>query len=329
MYIVTGGAGFIGSAIIWRLNREGIRDILVVDEDPASPKWRNLENRDYSGILDKREFLERVRADDLPGPVEALIHMGACSSTAEKNRDFLRENNTEYTRILAEWAVEKGVRYLYASSGATYGDGSRGFSDDDAVTPTLEPLNPYGESKQAFDLWALREGLLDRITGLKFFNVFGPNEYHKDGMASFAWRAFHQVRESGRVRLFRSHRSDYADGHQQRDFVYVKDCVDVVWWLLQNPGVNGIFNVGTGQARSWLDLVHAVGSALEWEPRIEWVDIPEAIRDGYQYHTQAEMGKLRAAGYAAPFSSLEESVADYLQRYLSRPDPYLERVEGD
>lgn len=325
MFVVTGGAGFIGSAIIWRLNREGIRDILVVDEDPDSPKWRNLQHRDYAAVLDKQEFLQRIRSRDLPG-VEAVVHMGACSSTAEKNRDFLRENNTEYTRILAEWSLETGARFLYASSGATYGDGSRGFSDSDAVTPTLQQLNPYGESKHQFDVWALREGVLDRITGLKFFNVFGPNEYHKAHMASFVWKAYGQIRETGRVRLFRSHHPDYRDGQQQRDFVYIKDCVDVVWWVLQNPGVNGLYNVGTGQARSWLDLVRAISAAMGQEPEIEWTDVPESIRGGYQYHTQAEMDKLRTAGYGAPFRSLEETVADYIGGYLSQPDAYLKRV---
>jgi ADP-L-glycero-D-manno-heptose 6-epimerase len=322
MIVVTGGAGFIGSAIVWRLNRESMDDILVVDEDPASPKWRNLEPLRYAASMDKSEFIRRVRADELPA-LDAVIHMGACSATSEKNREFLRENNFHYTRDLALWSLEHGARFVYASSGATYGNGSRAFSDADEVTPRLQPLNPYGESKQQMDLWALEEGVLDRVAGLKFFNVFGPNEYHKGEMSSFIFKAFHQIRNEGRVRLFRSHRPDYRDGEQQRDFVYVKDCVDVVWWLLQNPSVNGLYNVGTGEARSWLDLVRAISTALDRQPEIDWVDIPEVIREGYQYHTQAEMGKLRAAGYTAPFQALEESVVDYVRSYLASADPYL------
>lgn len=323
MIVVTGGAGFIGSAIVWRLNREGRRDIAIVDEDAGSAKWRNLGKRDYASRIDKQTFIDRIRTGEGPGGVEAVIHMGACSSTAEKNRDFLRENNVEYTRDLALWCIDKGVRFIYASSAATYGDGSRGFSDADAAIPGLQPLNAYGESKHLFDVWALEQGLLDRIAGLKFFNVFGPNEYHKGDMASFVFKAYHQVCESGRLRLFRSHRPDYRDGEQRRDFVYVKDCVDVVWWLLRNPAVNGIYNVGTGKARTWLDLAAALGRAMGAQPEIEWSDIPQAIRDGYQYHTQAEMEKLRSAGYARSFTSLEESVSDYVERYLSAPDPYL------
>jgi ADP-L-glycero-D-manno-heptose 6-epimerase len=323
MIVVTGGAGFIGSALVWRLNRGGVNDILVVDEDRDSPKWRNLEPLSYAEAWDKAEFIRRVRENALPAGIEAVVHMGACSATSEKNREFLRENNFLYTRDLALWSLERGVRCIYASSGATYGDGARGFSDADSVTPTLQPLNPYGESKQQMDVWALDEGVLDRIVGLKFFNVFGPNEYHKGEMSSFVFKAFHQLRDTGRLRLFRSHRPDYRDGEQRRDFVYVKDCVDVVWWLLQNPNVNGLYNVGTGEARSWLDLVGAIGSALGTEPQIDWTDIPENIRDGYQYHTQAEIGKLRAAGYTAPFQSLEASVADYIRGYLSTDNPYL------
>jgi ADP-L-glycero-D-manno-heptose 6-epimerase len=325
LYIVTGGAGFIGSAVIWRLNREGIRDILVVDRVRGADTHPNLAKRDYTELLDKAAFLDRVRADDLRG-VQGLIHMGACSSTAEQNRDYLRRNNTEYTRELAEWALHRGVRFIYASSGATYGDGSRGFSDADEDTPALSPLNPYGESKHTLDRWALESGALEHMAGLKFFNVFGPNEYHKGDMASFVFKAFHQVRTEGRVRLFRSLDPAYADGEQRRDFVYVKDCVDVVWWLLNRPEANGLFNVGTGQARTWKDLVEAIAAAMGREPEIEFVDLPEVIRDGYQYHTQAEMRKLRAAGFIEPFLPLEDSVRDYIGRYLSAPDPYLERV---
>jgi len=323
VYVVTGGAGFIGSALVWELNRRGIDDILVVDDDVDPGRRPNLRNCAYRAAMGKAEFLERVRTDTLSTPVEALLHMGACSATTQMDRAYLRANNTDYTRALAEWALPRGVRFVYASSAATYGAGEHGFSDADAVTPRLRPLNPYGESKQAFDLWMLEQGLEDRLAGLKFFNVFGPNEYHKGDMASFVFKAFHQVRETGGVRLFRSLHPDFADGEQRRDFVYVKDCAAVVWWLLEHPEVGGLFNVGTGRARTWKDLVAAVGAALGVKPAIEFVDLPEAIRAGYQYHTQAEMGKLRAAGYATPFAPLEEAVADYVRNYLLQPDPHL------
>jgi ADP-L-glycero-D-manno-heptose 6-epimerase len=330
VYVVTGGAGFIGSALVWQLNRQGIDDILVVDDAADPVKGRNLRNCRYWSTMPKGEFLERVRRDDLPGAsgapgaVEAVLHMGACSATTQMDREYLRANNTDYTRALAEWALERGIRFVYASSAATYGAGERGFSDADAVTPTLRPLNPYGESKQNFDRWVLEQGVQDRLVGLKFFNVFGPNEYHKGDMASFVFKAVHQIRETGGVRLFRSHRPDFADGEQRRDFVYVKDCTALMAWLLEHPEVGGLFNVGTGQARTWKDLVAAVGAALGVAPRIEFVDLPPAIREGYQYHTEAEMGKLRAAGYRAPFTPLEEAVADYVRNHLLNPDPYLD-----
>jgi ADP-L-glycero-D-manno-heptose 6-epimerase len=323
VYVVTGGAGFIGSALIWQLNRHGIEDILVVD-DQAAGSSRNLASRRVAGCVDKGEFLRRVRAEEVPHPIEAVLHMGACSATTEMDRGYLRANNTEYTRELAEWALRRGTRFIYASSAATYGAGERGFSDADAVTPTLRPLNPYGESKQNFDLWALEQGLLGRMVGLKFFNVFGPNEYHKGDMASFVFKAFRPARDEGRVRLFRSLHPDFADGEQRRDFVYVKDCVDAVWWFLQHPEANGLFNIGTGRARTWNDLVAALGASLDRTLATEFVDLPPAIRDGYQYHTEAEIGKLRAAGYSRPFTSLEDAVADYVRGYLLTADPYLQ-----
>jgi ADP-L-glycero-D-manno-heptose 6-epimerase len=232
------------------------------------------------------------------------------------------ENNFHYTCLLAQWALEKGMRFIYASSAATYGDGSQGFSDADETTLRLKPINMYGYSKQLFDLRVLREGMADKVAGVKFFNVFGPNEYHKGDMTSVIYKAYRQIRETGRVRLFKSYRPEYADGGQMRDFVYVKDCVRVLWWLLSHPGVNGIFNLGTGRARTWNDLVGAVFAAMNLPLAIDYIEMPEAIRGQYQYFTEARMDKLRAAGCPVDFGSLEAAVADYVQ-FLTDPDPYL------
>lgn len=323
MIVVTGGAGFIGSALVWKLNSEGIDDIIIVDELGESEKWRNLVKRKYADYLHKDDFLRMIRAEKLPFNVRALIHMGACSATTERNADYLLENNYHYTCHLADWAMQRNIRFIYASSAATYGDGSRGFSDADAVTETLQPINMYGYSKQLFDLRVLRQRTAQQIAGIKFFNVFGPQEYHKDDMRSVVNKAFHQIREQGKVRLFKSHRPDYGDGEQQRDFVYIKDCVAVLWWLLKNREVNGIFNLGTGRARTWKDLVGAVFSALDREPAIEYIDMPPAIRDQYQYFTEAPLGKLKQTGCPLSFHTLEEAVHDYVTGYLQKADPYL------
>lgn len=323
MIVVTGGAGFIGSAFVWKLNREGIDDIIIVDELGESEKWKNLVRRQYADYIHKDDFMKMVLAEKLPFDVRALIHMGACSSTTEKDADYLVENNYRYTRRLAAWAMNQDVRFIYASSAATYGDGSRGFSDEEAVTQTLQPINMYGYSKQLFDLWALRHGAERKIAGIKLFNVFGPNEYHKGDMVSVIYKAFHQIMERGRVRLFKSYKPDFGDGEQMRDFVYVKDCVDVVWWLLNNRDVNGIFNLGTGRARTWNDLVAAVFSAMGRERQIEYIDMPDAVHDQYQYFTEAKMDKLRRAGCPVQFLSLEAAVQDYVTGYLQQADPRL------
>jgi ADP-L-glycero-D-manno-heptose 6-epimerase len=316
--IVTGGAGFIGSALVWKLNREGIDDILIVDNLGTSAKWKNLVGLRYADYLHKDAFLRQIQAGILGFVPDAIVHLGACSATTETDADYLMANNTHYTRLLAEWAVARGVRFLYASSAATYGDGEHGFSDDDAITPRLRPLNRYGYSKHLFDLQARRSGLAEKIVGVKFFNVFGPNEYHKGPMTSVVYNAFHQVSAGDPIRLFRSYRDEYADGGQVRDFVYVKDCVDVLYWWLTNPQVNGLFNLGTGTARSWNDLARAVFAALGQSPRIAYIDMPVALQGGYQYFTEARMEKLRAAGYTAAFTSLEDAVADYVRHYLDR-----------
>ena len=323
MIVVTGGAGFIGSAFIAKLNAEGIDDIIVVDDLAASEKWKNLVKRRYIDYLHKSVFLDMVDSGRVHFPVEAVVHMGACSSTTERDCNYLMENNFHYTSLLAQWALEKGARFIYASSAATYGDGAQGFSDADETTLGLLPINMYGYSKQLFDLRVLREEMADKVAGVKFFNVFGPNEYHKGDMTSMIFKAFNQIRETGRVRLFKSYKPEYPDGGQMRDFVYVKDCVEVLWWLLNHREVNGIFNLGTGKARTWNDLIRAVFAAMNLPPAIDYIEMPEAIRGQYQYFTEAKMEKLRAAGCPAAFGPLEETVADYVKTHLIAPDPYL------
>jgi len=328
MYIVTGGAGFIGSAMIWKLNQMGIDDILVVDELASTDKWKNLVNLKYSDYLHKDQFLKFMAEGDDPFGTQGIIHMGACSSTTELDADYLMENNLRYTQVLCRFAVKNEVRFLNASSAATYGNGERGFSDAVEGLENLKPLNMYGYSKHLFDLWANRAGIFDRIVCLKFFNVFGPNEYHKGDMMSVICKAHKQIGQTGAMRLFKSYRPEYPDGGQMRDFVYIKDCVDILWWLLENPQVNGVFNVGTGIARTWNDLARAVFAAMGKAPNISYIDMPEAIRDKYQYRTQADMDKLRAAGYTAPLTSLEDAARDYVTGYLDKEDPYLDSRRG-
>jgi len=323
MIIVTGGAGFIGSAFVWKLNTEGINDIVIVDELGHTDKWKNLVNRRYVEYIHKDVFLRMLRSDQIPFKPVAIIHMGACSSTTERNADYLMDNNYHYTCRLAEWALARDIRFIYASSAATYGDGSQGFSDENIVTETLRPINMYGYSKQLFDLWVLRNKVETKLAGIKFFNVFGPNEYHKGDMRSVVHKAFEQIRDTGMVRLFRSYKPEYVDGGQMRDFVYIKDCVEVMWWLLQYPKIHGIFNLGTGKARTWNDLIHAVFSAMNMKPCIEYFDMPPEIRNQYQYFTEARMDKLQQAGYPVNFLPLEAAVQDYVANYLQKPDPHL------
>ena len=323
MIVVTGGAGFIGSAFVWRLNLEGIDNIVIVDRLGTEEKWKNLVNRRFADFLHKDEFLRLLIKDDLPFRPRAIVHMGACSSTTERDADYLMENNFHYSCRLAEWALRKRCRFVYASSAATYGDGRLGFDDGDDVTPTLRPINMYGYSKQLFDLWVLRRKAEERIAGIKFFNVFGPNEHHKGDMASVVFKAFHQIRREGRVRLFKSCRAEYPDGGQKRDFVYVKDAVEVMRWLLDHPDINGLFNLGTGQARTWNDLIGAVFAALGREPAIDYIDMPPGLDAQYQYFTEAKMDKIRATGCPATFRPLEEAVQDYVAGHLAQPDPRL------
>jgi ADP-L-glycero-D-manno-heptose 6-epimerase len=322
MIIVTGGAGFIGSAVVAGLNAKGITDILIVDILGKDEKWKNLRRLKFSDYLEAGDFLEIITSGRFVLPIEAVFHLGACSSTTESDASYLAKNNFEYSKAVADFALEKKARLVYASSAATYGDGSRGFSDDESKLTDLEPLNMYGYSKQMFDLWAMKRGMLKKIVGLKYFNVFGPNEYHKADMRSFVLKAFGQIAASGKVKLFKSYNPQYADGRQMRDFLYVKDAVDMSLFFLDNKKPCGIFNIGTGQARCWLDMANAVFSAMNKEPNIEFIDMPAAIRDKYQYFTQADIGKLVLAGYNKPIITLEAAVKDYVRNYLI-PDKYF------
>ncbi|MBI4179374.1 ADP-glyceromanno-heptose 6-epimerase [bacterium] len=317
MIVVTGGAGFIGSAIVWRLNQQTTEAVTVVDRlaGEDDPKRRNLAPLKVADYLDADDFLPRARKGQFKGGVSALIHMGAISSTTETDEALLKRNNTDYTRTLAESSVSAGIRFIYASSAATYGDGSSGFSDNPDAMESLQPLNLYGASKHRFDLWAKGAGLLDRIVGLKYFNVFGPNEYHKGDMRSVVLKSFEQIRETGRVRLFKSHRPDYEDGKQMRDFLYIKDAVEMTLFFLESHAA-GIFNIGSGKAHTWLDLVTPVFTAQNLDPRVLFIDMPEEIRDKYQYHTEADISRLRAAGYARPLTPLADAVSDYVLNYL-------------
>lgn len=323
MYIVTGGAGFIGSAMVWKLNQMGIDDILVVDNLSESEKWKNLVNLRYEDYIHKNQFYKLILEGEDPFETEAVIHMGACSSTTELDADYLMENNYRYTQMLCRFCLNHDARFITASSAATYGDGELGFDDDHALAEKLKPMNMYGYSKQLFDLWALRGGIMDSLVSLKFFNVFGPNEYHKGDMKSVICKAYKQIGETGEMKLFRSHRPEYDNGGQKRDFVYIKDCVDVMWWFLENPDKGGIYNIGTGKAREWNELARSVFAAMGIDPKISYIDMPESIRDKYQYFTQANMAKLKAAGYDKEFTSLEDAARDYVQNYLAQDDPFL------
>jgi ADP-L-glycero-D-manno-heptose 6-epimerase len=316
MIVVTGGAGFIGSAIVWRLNQRGKTNIVIVDELGKDDKWKNLLGLIYEEFVNKLEFIEQILDDFIPYNVDAIIHMGANSSTTEKDADHLIDNNYNYTKELAKYCVEKNIRFIYASSAATYGDGSLGFDDNESKLETMRPLNMYGYSKQLFDLWAKRNSLLDRIVGIKYFNVYGPNEYHKGDMCSVVHKAFEQIRDTGKVRLFKSLNPNYKDGEQMRDFIYVKDAVDMTLYFLDHQDKNGIFNVGSGKARTWNDLVASMFNAVSKPVNIEYIDLPSHLAEKYQYFTEANLSKIKSAGYIQPTISLEDGVNEYVKNYL-------------
>jgi len=332
--LVTGGSGFIGSALIWALNQRGFSDILVSDVLGQDEKWRNLAPLRFADYIEAPAF--RARLAEHPegfGKFSAIFHLGACSATTERDASYLIDNNYTYTKELARWALARDTRFVYASSAATYGDGAQGMDDRIGDLAALRPLNMYGYSKHLFDLHAQREGWLQRIVGLKYFNVFGPNEDHKADMRSLVNKAYQQIEQTGRVGLFKSYRADYADGEQERDFLYVKDAVAMTLFLAEGfeksgadngstketslrPRPSGLFNLGSGEANTWLTLTRAIFAALGRESQIDFIDMPETLRGKYQYHTRADIGKLRDAGYIAPVTPLADAVRDYVQNYL-------------
>ena len=326
MILVTGGAGFIGSNLVAALCDRADAPVFVCDLLESSDKARNLEKHAVAGMVEPERLPEWLEAEG--SALQAVFHMGASSSTIATDAEFVLRNNFDLSLMLWRWCARRNVRLIYASSAATYGDGAAGFDDDDTAEALsrLRPLNLYGWSKHLFDLDAVSLATAGvappQWAGLKFFNVYGPNEYHKGGQESLVVQLHRQISETGKARLFRSHNTDYPDGGQERDFVWVGDCVDIMLWLFDNPAVNGLFNVGTGGARTFSDLALACFAAMEREPAIEYFDAPENIRRHYQYHTQATMARLRDAGYDRPPTALEDGVRRYVQDYLATNDPY-------
>lgn len=320
--LVTGGAGFIGSALIWELNRHGLTDILVSDVLGSDEKWKNLVPLRFADYIEASDLRQRVEAfgDALTG-ITTIFHLGACSATTETDASYLIRNNFEYTKLLARAALAQGCRFVYASSAATYGALAEAIPETVPLN-SLRPLNMYGYSKHLFDSYAEHAGILPQLTGLKYFNIYGPNEHHKGDMRSVVHKAFEQVRETGRLSLFKSYRPEYGNGEQQRDFLYVKDAVAATVFLAQQETGGGLYNIGSGEPHSWLELAHALFAALGQAPHIDFIDMPETLRPKYQYFTKAEIGKLRNCRYTAEFTPLAAAVADYVQNYLC-PGRYL------
>jgi ADP-L-glycero-D-manno-heptose 6-epimerase len=312
--IVTGGAGLIGSAAIWALNRRGLDDILVVDRLDASEKWKHLVPLRFADYLEADDFQRDFAHGRSFGDVQAIFHLGACSSTTETDAAYLLGNNYEYSKQLALWATSQEARFVYASSAATYGPQEADLSDE-ADLHTLRPLNAYAYSKHLFDLYAQRTGLDQHLCGLKYFNVFGPNEDHKGEMRSIVYKAYEQIRTSGRVALFKSYRPEYRDGEQQRDFIYVKDAVEMTLHLAESEAT-GLFNVGSGTAHTWLQLVRPIFRALELPERIDFIEMPVHLRGKYQYSTCARTRRLQSTGYDRPVMPLADAVTDYVTNYL-------------
>lgn len=315
---MTGGAGLIGSAIIWGLNNRGLDNIWLVDwAEPDSLKSRNIKALSYSRHLSPEDFRNMIRENSPElSEITTIFHLGACSNTTETNEDYLNDNNLGYTTELCQWSLDEDVRFVYASSASTYGDGAQGMDDQEEDLQKFNPLNLYGWSKHKFDLLAQQNGWLEKIVGLKYFNVYGPNEEHKGDMRSVVSKAYEQISSTGEMTLFKSHHPNYRDGEQMRDFLYVKDSVLMTIWLAENTHANGLFNLGNGKARTWLDLGRAIFSALGTEDNIRFVEMPEILRDKYQYFTEAKIDKLRNAGYRNEQFSLEEAVKDYVSNYL-------------
>ncbi len=314
MIIVTGAAGFIASRLAAHLNALGEEDLLLVDDFSREDKRANYAGLKFRALADREEFLKNPAAWGRP---DFVFHLGARTDTTEQDEALFEHLNLGYSKVVWNYCSEQQVPLVYASSAATYGLGEHGYKDEDALAEVLQPLNPYGRSKNEFDKWALRQQQAPpRWVGVKFFNVYGPNEYHKGRMASVVFHAFRQIRETGGMKLFRSHREDIPDGQQKRDFIYVRDVVDVLTFFMQKEVPSGLYNLGTGEARPFWDLASAVFHALDLPVNISFIDTPEDIRDTYQYYTRAEMDKLRAAGYDKPFTSLEEGVEEYVKLFL-------------
>ena len=322
--LVTGGAGFIGSALVWALNARGRDDILICDILHSDEKWRNLVPLKYADYIEGPALRSRLaQSPSALGKFSAVFHLGACSATTERDASYLVDNNTAFTRELAAWTLSMGGRFIYASSAATYGDGAQGMDDKDPALERLRPLNMYGYSKHLFDLYARRLGWLDRIVGLKYFNVYGPNEAHKGDMRSVVAKAHVQIKETGKLGLFKSYNPDYKDGAQMRDFLYVKDAVEMTLHFAEKGATaGGLFNIGSGEANTWLTLADSIFGALGLPPKVEFIDMPESLRPKYQYYTKAYISKLRSTGYDKPLTPLPDAVSDYVRNYLV-PDKRL------
>lgn len=329
MILVTGAAGFIGSVIVKQLNDKGHEDLILCDHFESGDKWKNLRGLKYDSFVQVENLFDHPIWKK-PAGLKAIYHMGACSDTTELDMDFLYENNTQYTNQLLTLAAQKNIPIVYASSAATYGAGEQGYVDDHKGIPALKPLNKYGYSKQLSDEWILKQKKKPKVWfGVKFFNVFGPNEYHKGKMSSVVYQSFNQIRDVGEVKLFKSHRPDYKDGEQLRDFVYVKDVVRAMIELIEagkkKPTLSGIYNLGTGEARSFHDLVKATFTSMDLKPKIHFIDMPLELRNQYQYYTQAEMGKLKKALPKFKFMKLEDAVNDYVRNHLAQAEQYLSK----
>lgn len=319
--VVTGAAGFIGSCLTGYLNQSGYENLVLVDDFSDSKKVYNLKGKKYRYKVHREQLAGWLKTH--PDTIQYVFHLGARTDTTEPDYEIFRKLNLEYSKDIWEYCIEHNIPLVYASSAATYGNGEHGYKDDEDVIPELQPLNPYGVSKNEFDIWALEQKRQPPFwAGLKFFNVYGPNEYHKGRMASVIFHAYQQIKDRGYIKLFRSHNPGYKDGEQLRDFVYVKNVLEVCVWLMENKPANGIYNLGTGKARSFNDLANAIFTKLNLSGKIEYIDTPEDIREKYQYFTEADMAKLKSAGYDKPFFTLEEGIADYLKYYLEQGANY-------
>lgn len=326
MILVTGAAGFIGSAVVWSLNQRGITDLILADSFGKTDKWKNLRGLKFTEFVDRGDLFDALENAEWAKDIKAVVHMGACADTTQADVDFLMTWNYEYSRILCEWSLANNARFIYASSAAVYGDGALGFSDKDELTPKLRPLNAYGFSKWLFDMWVLEHKLQDKVAGLRFFNVFGPNEYHKARMASVILHAYPQARDTNKVRLFESHRSDFKHGEQRRDFIHIAEVLTGIKFLLDKPTVNGIFNLGTGTPHTYNQLAENVFKALGKRTNIEYFPMPEDLRNRYQYETCADMTKFYAAGLPEFTDRFGEFVQSYVRDYMDKGGKYLADV---